>query len=251
MYEYVMDRREKIKYVVICTGLDKINREVGEELAEFFAQCGLDPAIHMCSYSGITTVKSGKVTRHKIYQAQVLSTGIVDQMAMLLNHYYCHDESKTPLAHWMECNYFNRMSSRASADFVGAMLRAAGKTAKQVEENGWELTDRQMENLGRTEHLRWCAFHYCMGFSPMSGEDYDARAREYRRQMEQDGRSAIRVSKNMQRRTHACLVSWEELDSLSEKESKLLGRKVDFKAMDKDNVAAIPELLRLSREAEK
>lgn len=251
MYEYILERREKIKYVVLCTGSEKINREVAEDLAEFFEQIELKLPIHLCSYSGITTAEGGQVKRHKLYQEKVLSTSELDLMASLVNDYYCNDSSKTAQQHWKECNYFNRMSNRGVADFAGAFVRAAGKTEQQVLEEGWNLSESQMENQCRTEHLRWCAFHYCMGYSPMTDAEFDDRAEKYKKQLADNGKATIRIAKNTAQRTHACLVSWEELVALSEKEKKITGKDPQYQLSDKKNVLLVPKLLKQRQEMKK
>ena len=165
-------------------------------------------------------------------------------MATVINHKYQSSTAKNALQNWMECDYFSRQSCRASADFIPAMLRAVNKTAEQVAEGDWDLNDIQKENLSKTEHLRWCAFHYCMGFSSMSDKEFEERCELYRQQIANDGKSNIRISKNMISRTHACLVGWEKLKTLSEKEANVTGKYRDYQAMDTDNVMLIPELLK-------
>jgi hypothetical protein len=44
--------------------------------------------------------------------------------------------------------------------------------------------------------------------------------------------------------TNACLIPWEKLDELSRRVSEATGRPVDYKAMDRKNVLAIPDVLR-------
>ena len=172
----------------------------------------------------------------------MLEGNALDAMAMILNHRY-QSADKTPLENWMACDYFSRQSCRASADFVPAMLRAAGKTKSEALEN-WNLTDEVLENLSRTEHLRWCAFHYVMGFSTIDGETYAQRCAQYKREVAETGRSSIRVGKDMERRLHACLIPWEQLDLLSAAENSVTGGSVDYKQMDKNNVLAVPDVLR-------
>lgn len=46
------------------------------------------------------------------------------------------------------------------------------------------------------------------------------------------------------RRLHACIIPWDGLDALSERENAVTGGHVDYKAMDRDNVLALPALLR-------
>lgn len=238
LYEYIDSRRGLLKYVAICTGDHKQNREIGQALTAHFQASGLDTPVFLCSHSGVQALsQDGTVQTHNIFSADVLCTHQLDARAMILNHRYQQNSQNTPLENWMVCDYFSRQSCRASADFIPAMLRAAGTQAAR-----WDLTDAQLENLSITEHLRWCAFHYCMGFSPMSDAEFAARAETYLQQ-KQAGQKPLRIGKNMAARTHACLVSWDELDILSEKEAKVTGNYVNYKAMDTDNVLAIPQLL--------
>jgi hypothetical protein len=88
-----------------------------------------------------------------------------------------------------------------------------------------------------------------MGFAPMSEAEYNSRTAEHFRQKE-SGQATLRIGKNIPGRTHACLVSWEELDALSEKESRITGKAVNYKAMDEANVLAVPDLLKIRRQTQ-
>ena len=248
MYEYLSGHGEKLNYVAICTGSDALNHEIAEELTAYFRGLGRSVPVFSCSRRGVDAyAPDGAVAAsHKLYHGDLLNN--LDWTAMILNHRYHAQSDKTALQNWMDCDYFSRQSCRAAADFVPAMLRAAEKAPDQAAGGDWSLTEAQKENLSKTEHLRWCAFHYCMGFSPMSAQEFDTRAAAYRRQIEQDGKASIRIGKNMPGRTHACLVPWDELDRLSEKEAAVTGKYVDYKAMDTENVLSIPQLLQSAEE---
>ena len=77
----------------------------------------------------------------------------------------------------------------------------------------------------------------------MTREEYDHRAETYSRQLAA-GEKPLRIGKNMAERTHACLIGWEELVELSEREAGITGKTVDYQAMDTENVLIVPELLR-------
>lgn len=244
MYEYLRQDGKKLRYLVLCTGNVKRNQEIAEELAVYFERHNLSIPIFQCSYQGvtacITSEKSAK--QHNLYHPEILNARNLDELAMVINHFYMGSSGTTPLDDWMHCDYFSRMSCRASADFMDAMLKMAGKTEQEVLSQGWELTEAQKTNLSITEHLRWCAFHFCMGFSPMSQEEYEERAQRYLQQ-KAAGLPTLRIGKNMTDRTHACLIPWEQLDKLSEKEQSITGKAVDYKAMDLSNVLAVPKML--------
>ncbi len=249
MYEYLAQHRDTLKYVVISTGREDINHEIAEDLVDYFGRYGCSVPIFKCSRKGISAYAAdGTVSEsHNVYRSELLCGDALDKMAMIINHQY-QSSSRTPLQNWMECDYFSRQSCRASADFFPAMLRSAGKTAEQAIAGQWNLTDAQKENLSKTEHLRWCAFHYCMGFSAMTDEEFNNRAAMYTQQLAENGSSKLRISKNMSARTHACLVSWDELKVLSEKEAAVTGEYRDYQAMDTDNVMAVPKLLQAEKD---
>lgn len=250
LYQHLRDRGSKLKYGVICTGSESLNQELAEDIASYCKRLHIVLPLYLCSRRGVSACDpDGVVTEsHSLYQPELLSNHTLDRMAMLLNHSYQGPTRETPLQTWMRCDYFSRQSCRAAADFTEAMLCAAGKTAEEVKEKGWLLTDKQLENLSKTEHLRWCAFHYCMGFRTMDDATFAQRGEIYRKQLTETGKATIRIGKDMQELLHACLVPWEELDTLSEKEETYTGKRVDYKAMDTDNVLAIPQLLKAMEE---
>ena len=238
LYEYLNSLGDNLKYVAVCTGSQKQNREIGQSLNAYFETVGLNIPVYLCCRSGVQFCDpQGTVEDHPIFSTDVLCTNRLDRKATILNHRYQSSTSSTPEENWLSCDYFSRQSCRASADFLTAMVQAAGQAAKD-----WNLTETQLENLSITEHLRWCAFHYCMGFSPMTQEEFARRSETYLQQ-KRAGEKTIRISKNMRNRTHACLIPWEELDNLSQKEAQVTGSYVNYKTMDTDNVLAIPELL--------
>ena len=248
MFAHLQARAGKIKYVAICTGSDKLNREIGQEFSEYFRRKHKKMTICLCDSDGIRTLDADGMVcdHHMLYTPQLLSLQKLDEMAMLLNHRYQNAPDQKPLQTWMVCDYFSRQSSRASADFIHAMVHSVGKTPEQAMKD-WNLSPEQLLNLSKTEHLRWNAFHFCMGFKTMTEKEFDERAAVYRKEQE-SGKVSIRIAKNMAGRTHACLVSWEELVTLSHREAAVTGRFVDYQDMDKQNVLLVPKLLEAANE---
>jgi len=238
---------DKIRYIAICTGDEKLNEEIAEDIRAFVSGNGKQIPIYQCSERGVKTTHGDtlETEEYLIYHPDVLATKKLDRMAMTVNRYYQGEYSKGAWADWMECDYFSRMSNRAFADFMEAVLCAAGKTEVDALAGNWAFTPEQMENLGKMEHARWNAFHFCMGFMPMTQEEYDARTRIYRQQKQETGKGKIRIGKNMEAKTHACLISWDALDQLSDQENAITGGNVDYKQMDRNNILLLPELLRI------
>jgi hypothetical protein len=244
-YDFLKQRADSLRCIVVSAGDQAGGHEIAEEIISFLGSIGRDIPLYKCTRQGVAVYNSdGTIeTDRPIYCTELLCSHTLDERAMLLNHRYQPESEKTALQNWMECDYFSRQSCRAAADFIPAVLCAAGKSAEQVIEGDWTLSDAQIDNLSRTEHLRWCAFHYCMGFTAMDDAEFSARAEIYREQKEQGGKPTVRIGKNMLGKTHACLIPWEELDALSAKEAAVTGKSVDYKAMDTANVMAVPQLL--------
>ena len=239
MYDYILARKDDMNYIVICTGSEKTNNEIGGEITRYLTRIGSDAQVYLAGYSGITCLTEGQIPpkQHPVFTTDVLCTGKIDSVATQLNHSYCNNDN-TPQQNWARCDWFSRMSSRVSADFMPSMAVIARQDPAQQ----WALTDAQLENLGITEHQRWMAFHFVMGYEKMPAEVYDQREQQYISEKSLYGTGKIRVGKDTVARQHACLIPWEELDALSRRENAITGGNVDYKQSDKNNVLAIAQL---------
>lgn len=248
MYEYLKQNARKLNYVVITTGCEKTNHELAEELIEYFNTVDCKIPVYNCTKQGVLAYDANGTVKqiHKLYSSELLCNRNFDEKAMVLNHIYQPKTEKSPLQNWLECDYFSRQSCRAATDFIPAILRSVGKDFTNFNNDDWNLSGEQIENLSRTEHKRWCAFHYCMGFSTMDDDEFNSRAEIYCNQILKNEKNTIRIGKNMAAKTHACLISWEKLDALSQKESAITGKNIDYKQMDTDNILAIPQILNIN-----
>ena len=245
LYSFLTEEHARIRYIVLCTGCEALNREIAFDLTHWFREHGSVPAIVQGTKRGLTYSHNGlhDIRYQSLYDSDALDLERIDRMAMAINHVYCPPSPRTAQQNWQRCDYFSRMSSRASADFYPAVLHAAGTTEERVMAGEWPPHKDALLNLSITEHLRWCAFHYAMGFSPMDEETYAARTQRYLEEKQEKGSSSLRIGKDMKRRLHACLVPWEALDALSARENKVTGGHVDYKQMDTNNILVLPEVL--------
>ena len=248
-YNYVDRHIGTLKLIAICTGNEDSDREISDNLMMYLKRRKAEHiCVVRCGKDGIRyqeTVGSPVITV-SIYSLEYLSAQRADRDAVIINSTY-DDSDRTDWEKWVACDSFSKMSSRASADFIPAFIRASGMTADEVRAGNWPPAADVLEVLGETEHLRWNAFHFVMGYSPMSSGEFDERADIYRKHTEK-GLPGIRLSKDSENRTHACLIPWNELDDLSKKESSVTGREVDYKQYDINNVLIIPEIFK-QREA--
>ncbi len=239
-YDYLYEKRNILNYVAVCTGNEKENGEIAQELTSFLRETGSRAVVVQCSSSGIIRLDetTGVPETTGIFTPEILDSTVLDRRAMILNHQYHRSEGNTAGEDWQNCDYFSRMSCRASADFLDAILYSAS-LRKEDAVNGAFLQDEALLNtLGEAEHLRWMAFHACMGYRRMSDAQFMQRA-----ERKKNGED-LRISRDEIARTHACMVSWEELPALDKKEEELTGIRKNYQEMDKDNIRMIPEMLK-------
>ena len=253
-YSFLEKDGRSVKCIVICTGSAAENREIFEDLTGWFGPGRPIPMILEASRGRYACIDEDRRASSclNLYESDVLEIERIDAMAMQIHHMYCRDSGRTAAEDWEACGYFNRQSSRASADFYPAVLRASGKTAEEILAGDWPPPADVLENLAVTEHLRWCAFHLVMGYSPMPREVWDARAGRWlaAAKTADNGRPGFSIGKDAELRLHACLVPWEDLDELSARETAVTGKAVDYKEMDRRNILAAADVLKAVRAAE-
>ena len=245
-YEFLSDHAKELNYIAICTGNDVENAEISREITDFLRSRRCYAPVLECSDKGVDRLSdtSGLPEIIKLYTPDVLCSRTLDSMAMIINHQYHKEEGNTITADWQGCDYFSRLSCRASADFMDAFINISGCDKDTVMNSGWPDDPELMENLARTEHLRWCAFHFASGYRTMDHLEFAKRGERYQDEVREKGSSRIRIGKDTNRRLHACLVPWEDLDYLGDLEAQFTGVQKDYKQMDRDNILMIPEMLK-------
>ncbi len=234
---FLMSHAKTLKYVVIATGNLIKGRGIADDILEMLIKNGNNLPVYQCCSGTVICHKMNDVNEtSSLHDADILYDGDMDSNAMKINHYY-NDPNGSMQEQWLRCDYFSRMSCRASTDFLSPLLHRLHADKREL------VSEGKLQNLGQTEHLRWNAFHYTMGYSPMSRETWEKRAEEFKRQERAQESNRIRISKDTANKQHACLVSWDELDELSERENKVTGKSLDYKQMDIDNVLVVIDIL--------
>ena len=245
-YRYVEERSKTLKLIAVCTGDEEMNREISDNLMLFLQRRTAENiCVVRCGKQGVRYQErvGSPIISYSIYSREFLSAKEADRGAVLLNAVY-DSSDRSDWEKWIACDSFSKMSSRASADFLPAFVRASGSSREEILAGSWDPSPALLETLGRTEHLRWNAFHFAMGYRPMSREEFEANAETWLQCRQKGVPCPIRITKNSEARTHACLIPWEELDELSEREKAVTGREVDYKQTDINNVLALPMLLK-------
>ena len=181
-YQYVDKHIDSLKLIAVCTGSRESDREISDNLMMYLKRRkAQNIRVVRCGAEGVRyqeTIGSPIVTAN-IYSLEYLSARKADRDAILFNSAY-DSSDRTDWEKWVACDSFSKMSSRATADFLPAFIRASGIPADEIIAGNWPPAEEILEVLGETEHLRWNAFHFVMGYSTMSSEEFDRRAENYR-----------------------------------------------------------------------
>ena len=249
-YAFLEQAGEGIRCIALCSGSRQKNLEIASDLQNWFRACDRPPVIIQAARDGFVVTGPDRRTMRSgdIYESTLLDIDRMDAMAREVNNTYVSGGGSSA-QNWAQCDYESRMSSRASADFYPALLRAAGRTEEQVRAGDWPPDPDTLERLAQTEHLRWCAYTLQSGYAPMPEDVYQQREAEYARLKPQGKADGYAIRKDPKRRLHACLTPWEALDALSARENAATGGSVDFKQLDRDNVLAVGRVLAAAKAA--
>ena len=248
-YTYLQNRIGSVKYIAVCTGNDEMNAEISDALMLFLKRVRSEHiCVVQCTRNGVRYQESvgSPLMSKKVRSMDMLSADRIDRDAILINSAY-DDSDRTDWEKWVACDSFGKMSSRASASFIPALVKASGYTEQEITEGEWEPDGKILDVLGETEHMRWCAFHFANGYRKMSEEELSRNIENYIRCREK-GLPLPRITKNAEQRTHACLIPYDRLDALSERENAVTGKNTDYRQLDINNVMMIPRILKAQKD---
>ena len=239
IFSFLKENASKLKYIVVCLKDRALARDIAIHIADRLQTLGYSQNVYTCDAKSIRcySQNNSENKTHWIYASGMLYSGELDKYAMALNHRYTG--GKDINEDWKQCDYFSRMSSRASVDYLMPLIRRLN-----TEMNNNPFTDEQRENIAHSEHLRWNAFHYSFGFDTMEKEDFINRVNAYQSEVEEYGKSKIKVTKDQKAMKHVCLVDWDELDKISSLENSITHGNKDYKESDRVNVNMVMELMK-------
>ncbi len=226
--DFVKDRAHRLNLIIVSPGNIAMGNEIAYGIIDILSSCGVDLPVYQCYYDKIIRNHSkDECVITNVFDAKILYGTKLDALAKEINHYYCGEGSSEE--QWKRCDYFSRTSCCASADYLYGLLSRLELTKTTPD----KITGELLENLAKSEHLRWMGFHYAMGYQPMTKEERSERAKLYKSD------KSIRILKDVRNKHHGCLIPWDELDELSEFENSFTGKNTDYKQIDRDNVKAV------------
>lgn len=237
IFDFLKENASSLKYIVICIEDRDSARSMAIRMADRLHAMKYPQNVYTCDPKGIRCYSHSaqECDSLSIYDSDILCSSELDRYAMELHHYYTKGKSLND--DWKQCGYFHRMSSRASVDYLIPLL-------KKITAGTNTLTPAQKENLAKSEHLRWCAFHHTFGYDVMEIEEFTERLKKQQAEIQEKGSSDIKPRQDEEARKHVCLVSWDNLDKVSLAENSVTHGTRDFKQNDRDNIDVIMGIMK-------
>ena len=209
-YSWLEKQLSSLKLIAVCTGEETLNNEITNDLMLFLKRRKEENiCVIQCGKFGVRyqAAVGSQVERVSIYTRSLLSAEIADRNAVIINSTYDSSE-RSAWEKWLSCDSFSRSSSRASADFIPAMIRISHSSKEQILSGNWNPSPELLETLGETEHLRWMAFHFVMGYSVMGSDKLEENARVLAENQKAGVSCSARITKDSENHLHACLIPW-------------------------------------------
>ena len=213
--------------ILVATNDTEENIHLILRLRRLFARCASDQprpqlvvALFQEDPGAVALLQGdGNVIFQQVNQGQFTYEKLIarsaDRQAEEIHRQYQHNSLFT--AQWRELGTFTQASNRAAVWDIPNKLLLAGDVSSldpQARENlFWELA--------QYEHRRWNDFHFARGWLPLPLEE-----------LTQEEREQYHIKRPTEKR-HACLVDWDRLDALPQREPGLLKR------YDYENVACL------------
>ena len=249
----------QIDYVVTSLGDDNLNFEVISDIRRFLKRQKITQLPTLSAHIADKVYKlfnAGKDDMmgdinifgdyDDIFTDSIIISAEMDILAKSVDSFYGGKD-------WVSLSTHKKNSNRATASFISAYLYIVGlemKKSGELEEDEeiiseekfvkmFEKNNQLLENLGRTEHLRWNAFHYGFGWTKKPVDtiySYSDRIDEINK-------------------VHACLVPWDELVIVKNRiieecqmttldaEMESIIRRCNFQEIDRNNVFGLYKIM--------
>lgn len=216
----IKDRLSGLDQIVIAIGDTQQNVDTALSLCRFFdrLECYEDrPQIVVILSNSVAGVES-------LFRSYP-NVKMMDFNTSIFNYAYLIEAKIDSVAKEINDGY-NRRSGRGKKwNELGTYLQAMNRAAVfdiRLKKELYQMCDaaeeERIEFLARYEHQRWCAFNYTHGWKRLPIDELTKEEKENY------------ISKRVQKKQHACLIPWDDLDDLPQK------NKGDYKSYDVANV---------------
>lgn len=166
----------------------------------------------------------------KVFTDDIVIGEILEKQAKAVHDYYNAQNPPAQFRAWSNLLRIEQLSNLSVAEHIDKMLALMGLEKGDIEKFGSQdqflnkLNADIIENLAKTEHLRWNAHHFLNGWNTLELSEIPEN---------------VSYNKIKERKLHACLVSWESLSLVN---NRFPGK--DFYRYDREIVLRTYDLVK-------
>jgi len=230
-FELLLMHKDALDYIVVALGDDELNMQVAYDIHHFlkkvqatyriFVQVVNNDYYSKFHFKDDTPILTFGMYNKLFTESNILK-GLLGQTAKKIHDSYNENAPKEKIVTWEALDGFTRASNISVVEHKQTKLLLCDLTDDKVKKlESYEkleeyLGTERKTNLGRLEHLRWNAFHFSNGWSTWNLKDIPPTQTK---------------SKDPDKKLHACLVSWDDLDAVSKRFNNEPFKSYDLKCM--------------------
>ncbi len=233
-FDSLKKESKSLKQIIISLGNDEFNVKTAIEVFTFLQQINketIDILVVVNKPNQFTYLHDSTVynsirfigQQDIIYTEDIIVKEAISQKAKAVHTSYC--KGKTDVPKWSHLSYIKKTSNISVALHIKVKLALLGlsknlDTFSSAEDFKRYLNEHKekLENLAKTEKLRWNALYFTQGWQKWYLEDIPKN--------NENGQDGIK-------KLHACLVSWEELAAVDKHFNQEVGT---YQSYDVNNI---------------
>jgi hypothetical protein len=240
-YEIIKNQLNDLDCIVITLGNDALNVQTAFDIQQMVKRLStreIKILVHVKdSFAYDKLFPSGDKglfcqfgREQNVFTEDIVISEVLEKQAKAVHDYYNAQNPAVQYRAWSHLLRIEQLSNVSVAEHIYSLLFLIGleiddvKKFETQEQFLKKLTPEILENLAKTEHLRWNAHHFLNGWNTLEISDIPEDAN---------------YNKLKERKLHACLVSWEDLALVNK---RFIGK--DFYEYDREIVKRTYDLIK-------
>ncbi|NVO20246.1 MAG: hypothetical protein HXX13_11125 [Bacteroidetes bacterium] len=240
-YEIIKNQLNELNCIVITLGSDALNIQTAFDIQQLVKRLStkeieiLVQVKDSFAYDNLLPSGDKGIIRLfgreiKVFTEDIVIGEILEKQAKAVHDYYNAQNPPDQFRAWSHLLRIEQLSNISVAEHIDTLLYLIGLEKKDVRNFETEeqfikkLNPETLENLAKTEHLRWNVHQFLNGWDTLEIADIPENAIN---------------NKIKDRKLHACLVSWEDLALINK---KFIGK--DFYEYDREVVKRTYNLIK-------
>lgn len=230
-YALLDKKATELDYIVVSLGSDELNIKVAHDIQHVMNKVKSNYRIFVQVsnsrfYKRNVTAPDDTICvfgREKdVFTEEIIVKGYIERIAKQIHEHYNASAPEDKRIDWEKLTDFTKQSNISAAEHVITKMLLGGfknPTTEMANLSDFNIVNQLRQytsytefeqvlgevkvlNLGKSEHLRWNAFHFANGWTKWN--------------LDEIPEGSIK-SKDEQKKIHACLVDWTELKKVSER----------------------------------